>query len=147
MLSNSKHNFFKAAIRTVATTLLFGFNIASANAQSNDLGKQLYQESCSACHGASGLGDGEFAQYLNVRPSNLTQLTMKQSDKKFPFLEVFMTVDGRTGVRGHGSTEMPIWGAAFQRNIGDTAGPYGAELLIRARLVALVDYIESMQKQ
>ncbi len=84
---------------------------------------------------------------MNVRPSNLTQLTMKQSDKRFPLLDVFMIVDGRTGVRGHGSTEMPIGGSAFQRDIGDTAGPYGAVLLIRARLVALVDYIESMQKQ
>lgn len=72
---------------------------------------------------------------------------MKQSDKKFPFLDVFMIVDGRTGVRGHGSTEMPIWGSVFQREAGESAGPYGAELMMRARLVALVDYIESLQKQ
>ena len=147
MHSNSRKNIFKTAIRTVAVTVLFGFTMASANAQDNDLGRQLYQESCSTCHGASGLGDGEFAQYMNVRPSNLTQIAMKQSDKKFSFLDVFMIVDGRTGVRGHGSTDMPIWGSVFQRDLGNTGGPYGSELMTRARLVALVDYLESMQKQ
>lgn len=121
--------------------------LGNARAQDNEIGKQLYQESCSTCHGASGLGDGEFSQYLTVKPSDLTKLAMKQSDKKFPFLDVYMVVDGRTGVRGHGSTEMPIWGSVFQREMGDYAGPYGAELYIRARLVALVDYIESLQKE
>lgn len=139
---------FKALLSAAGTVLLVSFfNLANANAQENELGKQLYQESCSTCHGASGLGDGEFAQYMTIRPSNLTQISAKQSDKTFPFLDVFMIVDGRTGVRGHGSTDMPIWGSVFQRDVGESGGPYGTELMIRARLVALVDYIESLQKQ
>ena len=147
MDSGRKDNIFKQLAGSAVAVLIIGLAHTNASAQDNELGKQLYQEACSTCHGASGLGDGEFAQYLTVRPSNLTQLAMQQSDKKFPYLDVFMIIDGRTGVRGHGSTEMPIWGAVFQREIGDTVGPYGAELLIRARLVALVDYVESLQKQ
>lgn len=147
MHSDGNTMIFKRMARWAVLTVAFGLGYTNAHAQGNELGKQLYQESCATCHGNSGLGDGEFAQYLKVKPSNLTTIAKDQSDGKFPFLDVFMIVDGRTGVRGHGSTDMPIWGSVFERDVKDIGGPYGDELLIRARLVALVDYIESLQKQ
>lgn len=111
------------------------------------LGKSIYEEACTICHGEAGKGDGEFAQHLNVRPTDLTMLASNQSDGKFPYLDVFMAVDGRTTVAGHGSRDMPIWGKVFSRQVGDYAGPYGAELIIRAQLVALVDYLQSLQSR
>lgn len=83
---------------------------------------------------------------LTVQPPNLTTLT-SQNEGVFPYLDVFHTIDGRTTIRAHGTSEMPIWGDYFSRQIGEAAGPFGRELLIRAQVVALVDYIESLQTQ
>ena len=95
--------------------------------------------------GANAQGDGEFANLLKVRPPNLTLLS-SQNNGEFPFLKVLQTIDGRAVVPAHGTRIMPIWGDTFEREVGESAGPYGAELLIRARIVALADYIESLQK-
>ena len=100
---------------------------------------------CAVCHGVDGKGDGEFAQHLNVKPKDLTQLAKNASDGKFPYLDVLMAIDGRTGVRGHGMANMPIWGDVFAADAGEMGGPYGAELIVRARLVAVVDYVNSLQ--
>ncbi len=122
--------------------------------QDANLGQSLYTTNCQTCHGSYGIGDGEFAQFLTIRPSNLAILS-SENDGVFPFLEVFQVVDGRTGVRGHGAPpdmpiwgsgfDMPIWGAVFERELGPLGDEYGTELLVRARIVALVDYIETLQ--
>jgi mono/diheme cytochrome c family protein len=114
-------------------------------AQDNQLGSDTYQAACAVCHGPAGQGDGEFSDVLTVKPPNLTLLSAN-NDGVFPYLDVFRTVDGRTTIRAHGSAVMPIWGDTFKREIGESAGPFGAEILVRARIVALVDYLESLQK-
>lgn len=111
----------------------------------NPVGEEAFRVSCAVCHGTTGQGDGEFADVLLVRPSNLTTLSAN-NDGVFPYLEVFQTVDGRATLRAHGTSLMPIWGDYFKRQGGEIAGPYGSELLTRARIVALVDYVESLQK-
>ncbi len=133
----------KVAPFAIAASLALALT-GSVSAQDDQLGEDLYAASCGVCHGSAGLGDGEFAQYLTVRPSNLAILT-SENDGVFPYLDIFQIVDGRTGVRGHGATDMPIWGAVFQREMEPIGQEYGAELLVRARIVALVDYIESLQ--
>lgn len=114
-------------------------------AQDNKLGADTFRVACAVCHGSSGQGDGEFASVLTVRPPDLTRLSAG-NDGVFPYLRVFQTVDGRASVRAHGTSVMPIWGDTFTREIGETAGPFGSELLVRARIVALVDYVESLQR-
>jgi mono/diheme cytochrome c family protein len=109
------------------------------------VGEEAYRVSCAVCHGSTGQGDGEFADVLTVKPTNLTTLSA-QNDGVFPYLEVFQAVDGRTTIRAHGTAVMPIWGDYFKRQIGDVAGPFGSELLARARITALVDYIETLQR-
>ena len=118
--------------------------VASAAGVEYGLGKYEYEANCQVCHGSTGQGDGEFSQYLNVKPADLTVLTVN-NDGVFPFLDVFQTVDGRAVVRGHGDP-MPVWGNTFTEQIGESAGPYGSELLIRARIVSLVDYVQSLQR-
>ena len=147
ILMKLKNN--KAAMTVIPAAVLCAGLLSSAPVLADDaeLGRTIYEEACAICHGDAGKGDGEFAQHLNVRPSDLTMLASRQSDGKFPYLDVFMSVDGRTTVAGHGSRDMPIWGNVFSRQVGDYAGPYGAELLIRAQLVALVDYLQSLQAQ
>ena len=111
----------------------------------NVVGEEAYLAACAVCHGSTGQGDGEFADVLNVRPTDLTTLSAGNGGV-FPYMEVFRAVDGREAVRAHGSSVMPIWGDYFKRQVGDVPGPFSAELLARTRITALVDYIEALQK-
>ena len=133
-------NKFSLGVFTAAL-LLSGYSTALA--QNNLVGEKEYEQSCAICHGNAGQGNGEFGLLLTVKPSDLTQLTAN-NDGVFPFLDVFQAIDGRAIIRGHGSP-MPIWGATYTADVGDAAGPYGAELIVRARIVALIDYIEGLQ--
>lgn len=63
---------------------------------------------CSGCHGESSKGQGPSFQLLNIAAPDLRGLAAA-NEEEFPFLKMFLIVDGRTGVRGHGET-MPIWG-------------------------------------
>lgn len=104
-----------------------------------------YLNSCAVCHGASGRGDGNLVNFLTVKPTDLTKLSAN-NDGKFPFLEVFQVIDGRTMVSGHGERDMPVWGRRYQEDIGQAYGPYGGEAAVRARVLELVYYIQTLQE-
>ena len=104
-----------------------------------------FQSSCAVCHGETGHGDGNLAAYLTVKPADLTKLTANNHGE-FPFLKVFQVIDGRTLVSGHGDRAMPVWGTRYQQDIGETFGPYGGEIAVRARVLDLVYYIQSIQE-
>lgn len=76
-------------------------------------GKDSYGLYCRSCHGTEARGDGSVAEYLKIPPTDLTRLSANNGGT-FPFDAVYETIDGRRGVRVHGS-EMPIWGDAFQK--------------------------------
>ena len=125
---------------------LIGLSVSGASAGDVAMGKALYDEACAVCHGADGTGHGEFADQLKVAPPDLTIL-LKDNGDAYPFAKVYHIIDGRTGLRAHGDGDMPIWGNVFSRDAAGGTQPFSAELLVRARMVALVDYIESIQKQ
>jgi mono/diheme cytochrome c family protein len=125
---------------------IFGFAISSAAADDMSLGKELFVEACAVCHGIDGKGDGEFASQLKTVPPDLTQL-LKGNGDVYPFAKVYHIIDGRSGLRGHGNGDMPIWGNVFSREATGGTQPYSAELLVRARMVALVEYVESIQQE
>ena len=122
-----------------------------AMAQGDDLaaGRAEYRISCEGCHGASGKGDGEVAPLLTVKPADLTQLA-KKNDGKYPFLKVFQTIDGRAVVKGHGVAPMPIWGNRYKDEAVEGAiepyNSYSAEPIIRARILELTYFIQSLQE-
>lgn len=64
-------------------------------------GKQIYENRCAACHGASGKGDGPAAAALNPKPANLTDKNFMQT---LPIDCHFFVI--AEGVRG---TAMPPW--------------------------------------
>lgn len=99
---------------------------------------------CAVCHGESGKGDGQFASLMNVPVPGLTTLAA-QNEGAFPFLKVFMIIDGRTQAEAHGAP-MPVWGDRFMAEAGDDYGPYGAELVTRGRILTLVNYLETIQE-
>lgn len=120
----------------------------TANAQDESLGASLYADNCVSCHGTGGKGDEPIAKYLNVPPADLTVIS-KNNDGEFPFLKIYHVVDGRSGVRGHGNAAgaMPIWGDRISQEIETGGVPFAAETYARARLIAIVDYVESIQQQ
>ena len=132
---------FKSFLTLVTLSMAFSTPVLS---QEMDAGKQQYMVACASCHGESGKGNGTFASVLSYTVPSLTTLAA-QNEGKFPYLEVFMIVDGRTGVRGHG-TNMPIWGDRFSRMANEDFGEYGSEVVTRGRIAVLVDYLQSIQE-
>jgi mono/diheme cytochrome c family protein len=120
-----------------------GLILVSPTARADDAGQKEYMNACASCHGPAGLGDGPMAEFMSVKVPDLTQLSA-QNDGVFPMLDVIQMVDGRTGVRAHGS-EMPVWGNQFKGE-ASAAGPYGGEVIARGRVLSLAYYLESIQK-
>jgi mono/diheme cytochrome c family protein len=103
-------------------------------------GRELYRIYCRNCHGESGQGDGPMVEVLTVRPADLTRLA-RDHDGEFPEAEIHSAIDGREELVAHGSSEMPVWGLAFQELDTDV----DQEPQVRARIQQLVEYLRSIQ--
>ncbi|MCX7893233.1 MAG: cytochrome c [Burkholderiales bacterium] len=111
-----------------------------------DFGKREYLANCANCHGLDGKGDGPYKPYLAKSAGDLTTLA-KRNQGVFPYYQLIEMIDGRRLPPGHGRPDMPIWGADYlvksARDYTDV--PYDPELYVRGRIMALVDYIQSIQ--
>jgi mono/diheme cytochrome c family protein len=107
-------------------------------------GRAEYLAACAACHGENADGNGPIATMFRSPVPGLTTLAAA-NEGVFPMLDVIHIIDGRTGVQAHG-TPMPTFGARYRREIGDLAGEYGAEQIIRGRVLDLALYLESIQE-
>jgi mono/diheme cytochrome c family protein len=103
------------------------------------LGGDLFKMYCASCHGTNATGDGPLASAMRRKPPNLTEIAKRQKGV-YPSDLVFKIIDGRQRVTGHGGPDMPVWGDAFTRT-SDAPN----EESVRARIKALVDYLESIQ--
>jgi mono/diheme cytochrome c family protein len=110
-----------------------------------DIGKREYESNCIACHGKD-LKGGAYVDFLKVTPPDLSQLSRKNGGV-FPFDRVYGSIDGRQDVKGHGSRDMPIWGKDYQVKAAEyyVDVNYDPEAYIRARIFALIDYLNRMQ--
>jgi len=139
---------------TKATTALFvsgiGFAaIALAAAPTPDqwsYGQQEYQAKCAVCHGASGKGDGPLAWALVDRPPDLTTYA-ERNGGSFPLQRAAETIDGRlTAGRFAPSREMPVWGTEIREGLAASPEPPAEpERHVNARIVALTEYVSSLQ--
>jgi len=115
-----------------------------------DPGALEYRSSCAACHALDGKGDGPTQPALVRRPTDLTTLA-KANGGVFSVQRVYEVIDGRQSVTAHGTRDMPIWGtqylaeADFQYRYTEGMGPHGREAFVRARVMALVDYLNRLQ--
>lgn len=132
-------------LRTGFLPVLAFAAMAALPAVAEDVGEAEYMNACATCHGAAGQGQGPMAEYMNVPIPGLRSLT-KDNDGVFPMLKVIHIIDGRTGVRGHGS-DMPVWGSQFKMEVIDETGPYGAETYVRGKILSLAYYLESIQDE
>ena len=107
-------------------------------------GQYEYMNNCASCHGESGGGTGPMAEFLKDPVPDLTLLALN-NDGVFPFHRTLKVIDGRDGLRGHGSF-MPVWGARFEYAAMTEAGDPIAYTVARGRLLALVEYLVTIQQ-
>jgi mono/diheme cytochrome c family protein len=143
-------------IGAVELSTLTMLTVVSGNfalAQSTDKGipaADEYQNSCAVCHGPNGKGDGPMALFLTVKPPDLTTLAEKNRGN-FPFEKVMRVIDGRGEIGAHGTRTMPIWGDRYLAEssaayMQEPYRSYTAEPFVRARILELTYYIQSIQK-
>ena len=114
------------------------------------LGQHEYVNFCASCHGPAGKGDGPVAKALKRTPTDLTKLS-EANKGVFPFSRTYEIIDGRVEVEAHGERDMPVWGEVYNSTwASGTAGtpPYAKELyesIARARILALIEYISTLQ--
>lgn len=130
------------AIRCFLGTTISAIAFLTPVAYADSVGEQEFIVACAGCHGESGMGDGPFAELLSISTPSLLGLA-KANDGQFPFQDILATIDGRDGVRAHGST-MPIWGDRFVASATSQRGET-AELVARGRILSLVYYLQSIQ--
>jgi mono/diheme cytochrome c family protein len=105
-----------------------------------DIGREEFQESCAACHGADASGRGELANKLMKRPKDLTMIA-EENGGTFPFWRVFDIIAGDTTVEGHDMSQMPLFSQRMRGQ--ESAGIFPPAPL---RVLALTHYLESIQE-
>lgn len=139
-------------LAAAVSTLAIIASSRSGYGQGIDIGKNEYVNSCAACHGAAGKGDGPVARSLKRIPTDLTKLSETNSGV-FPFSRVYDVIDGRFEVETHGKRDMPVWGEAYRPGWGSAQSgvlPFYvskelAESIVRGRILALIEYIFTLQ--
>ncbi len=116
-----------------------------------EVGRFEYLNSCAACHGVTGKGDGSVARSLKLTPADLTKLS-EANKGVFPFARIYEVVDGRFEVETHGKRDMPIWGEIYKPTWNSLQSPVApiyskevAESIVRSRILALIEYISTLQ--
>lgn len=127
------------------TAVVLGMAAATSATAQDESGEALYMNACAVCHGATAAGDGPLAEFMTVAVPNLRQLSQR-NDGIYPMLQVIQTIDGRSGIRAHGS-EMPFWGTQFKADAVEDAGVYGSEVIVRGKMLSLALYLEEMQDE
>jgi mono/diheme cytochrome c family protein len=117
---------------------------APSLAQEAPDGRALYMGACAGCHGEDAIGDGPAAELLAVPVPDLSRLAAGNGGE-FPRLAVIHVIDGRTGIRAHGGP-MPVFGTLLTGQPGLEDGPQGTPVFADRRILALVDYLESIQQ-
>lgn len=115
---------------------------SSAEAPSAE-GKALFEQHCSACHGADGKGDGPAAASLKTQPADLTRITARRNGV-WPVLEIMSIIDGYTKVTNT-REDMPVISELSSGSTVDFDTGNGLATSASASLVALADFLETIQ--
>jgi mono/diheme cytochrome c family protein len=125
-----------AARSVLAGALLLSAVVARA---AEPTGDALFAKHCATCHGGDGEGGGPVANAMSVTMPNLRSLA-KRNGGTFPRDAVAAYIDGREQIASHGDRLMPVWGDFLQR-----PEDKGSEAPVRARIDALIEFIERLQ--
>jgi mono/diheme cytochrome c family protein len=93
----------------VCLTIAIGAGAPVVTAAETITTEQMYQDTCSRCHGAQGYGDGTDGTTLATHPRNFhdCDIMAKDADDK-----VFEEIKGGSASIGR-SNDMPSWGEAL----------------------------------
>ncbi len=119
----------------------------AANAQSRpDLGKREFETNCAMCHGQDGKGGGVMTTYLTRSPTDLTTLA-RANGGILPMDRMFAVIEGARDVPAHGTREMPAWGKDYRAEAARLyfEVPYDPEVVVRAKVLSLIEYINRLQ--
>jgi len=113
--------------------------------QKVDFGKREFEANCASCHGITGKGNGSVAELLRKSPPDLTLLA-KNNQGVFPMARLYDVIEG-ANVPAHGSRDMPVWGRDYRIKDAEyyMDVPYDAEAMVRARILALLEYLNRLQ--
>lgn len=124
--------------------------LAATGAPAQDQGEHEFLNSCASCHGTSAKGDGPLAEYLSVKLPDLTQL-QKNNGGVFPVTRVYQVIEGADATGPHGTREMPAWGQRYREKGAAAANTdlvgNEPEVYARFRILALIEYLASIQEQ
>jgi mono/diheme cytochrome c family protein len=139
----------RMSFRLVPLALAAGLAAPGAQAQAVEkpsfdaadalMGASTFKTYCASCHGKGARGDGPVADQLRFNPPDLTRIA-RRNRGKFDFDKVFRMIDGRNPVKGHGGTDMPIWGDAFL----ESREGYDAQK-VKEKISQVVHYLASIQ--
>ncbi len=118
---------------------------SGTSVQDFDLGKAEYRVHCTICHGFGGKGDGVYATQGTDIP-DLTELSAKNKGV-FPFARVYQTIDRREMITSRDTRDSHTWGRVYE-TIGSyelDPGPVLTEAFVRARILALTEYVYRLQ--
>lgn len=113
--------------------------------QKVDFGKREFEANCASCHGMDGKGKGPIVELLRRSPPDLTQLA-KNNQGVLPMNRLYEVIEG-ANVPAHGGRDMPVWGRDYRIKDAERMmeAPYDAEAMVRARILALLEYLNRLQ--
>jgi hypothetical protein len=106
--------------------------------QCQTTGKHDFDTLCAPCHGTTGTGEGRDLSEAN--PPDITRLS-RENGGKFPFEQVYRSVDGRDLKASHRRFGMPFWGEYLQRQ-----DEKNNSTAVKQRITAIVRFVETLQK-
>lgn len=121
---------------------LAGLVAACAPQPSVSSGRNDFVALCVDCHGTDGKGDGPMAEGLTPKPVDVTQIAAKNGGV-FPQARVMSHIYGFTP--GRSDSPMPQFGDLLEGETVLYDSGDGIETPTPARLVALMEYVESIQ--
>ncbi|SFC89794.1 c-type cytochrome [Tropicimonas isoalkanivorans] len=117
---------------------------ATGLAGSEDAGQAVFAEACASCHGANAKGNGPHAAMLSVPVPDLTSFA-RRNDGDFDRARVVRLIDGREGLAAHGGP-MPMFGGLLTGPSVVIDGPGGSPVTTTAPILAIVDWLASVQE-
>lgn len=128
-----------------ALTMAVAPSVLAQAKPSSDFGKREFEANCASCHGLNAKGNGPLVEFLRKSPPDLTMLA-KTNGGVFPMARLYDVIDG-ANVPSHGSRDMPVWGRDYKIKAAEhyMDMPYDPEAYTRARILALLEYINRLQ--
>ncbi|WP_245853403.1 c-type cytochrome [Maliponia aquimaris] len=106
-------------------------------------GRALFMANCAVCHGENAKGNGPMARAMKTAPKDLTLIKVRHGNS-FPRAKMMSIIDGyaRSDLAGPG---MPEFGALLEGDLVPYDSGDGKQTPTPRKLVALAEYLESIQ--